>query len=59
MLRALMIGPGAPHHPDEAIRLFIDQIGVVGDLAPALLDRSQIFNSIVLDRLEQTLIRLT
>ena len=49
-----MIGPGSAHHPDEAICIFIDQIGVVGDLAPALFDRSQIFDTIVLDRLEQT-----
>ena len=54
MLKALMIGPGAAHHPDEAIRIFIDQIRIVGDLAPALFDRSQIFDAIVLDRLEQT-----
>ena len=54
MLKALMIGPGAAHHLDEAIRIFIDQIRIVGNLAPALFDRSQIFDAIVLDRLEQT-----
>ena len=49
-----MIGPGAAHHLDEAIRIFIDQIRIVGDLAPALFGRSQILDAIVLDRLEQT-----
>ena len=29
MLKALMIGPGAAHHLDEAIRIFIDQIRIV------------------------------
>ena len=54
MLEALVIGPGAAHHPDEAIRIFIDQIRIVDDFSPALFDRSQILDAIVLDRLEQT-----
>ena len=55
MLEGLVIGPGAPHHSDHSVCIFVDQVRVLGDLAPAIFERSQIFDAVVLHRLEQSL----
>ena len=55
MLECFVIGPGASHHPDKAVRIFVDQIQIAGDLAPPVFDRGQIFDPVVLNRLEQAL----
>ena len=55
MLEGLVIGPGAPYHADHSICIFVDQVRVLGDLAPAIFERSQIFDAVALHRLEQSL----
>jgi hypothetical protein len=55
MLEGLAIGPGAPHHADHSVCIFVDQVRVLGDLAPAIFERSQLFDAVVLHRLEQSL----
>jgi hypothetical protein len=52
MLEGLVIGPGAPHHSDHSVRIFVDQVRVLGDLTPAIFERSQIFDAVVLQSLE-------
>ncbi len=55
MLKGLVIGPGTTYHSDHSVCIFVDQVRVLGDLAPAVFERRQIFDSVVLDRLEQSL----
>ena len=55
MLEGLVVGPGAPHHFDQSVGIFVDQVRVSGDLAPAIFERRQIFDAVVLHRLEQSL----
>ena len=55
MLEGLVIGPGAPYHADHSVCIFVDQVRVLGDLAPANFERSQIFDAVVLHRFEQSL----
>ena len=55
MLEGLVIVPGASHHSDHSVCVFVDQVRVLGDLAPAVFERSQIFDAVVLHRLEQSL----
>jgi len=55
MLEDSVIGPGAPHHSDHSVCIVVDQVRALGDLAPAIFERSQIFDAVVLYRLEQSL----
>ena len=55
MVEGLVVGPGAPHHFDHSVGVFVDQVRVLGDLAPAIFQRRQIFDAVVLHRLEQSL----
>ena len=55
MLEGLVIGPGAPHHSDHSVCICVDQVRISGDLTPAIFERSQIFDAVVLHRLEQSL----
>ena len=55
MPEALVVGPGVAHARDQSIGIIVDQVRISGDLAPPVFDRGQVFDTIVLDRLEQSL----
>src|SRR5271166_6295024 len=45
MLEGLVIGPGAPHHSDHSVCIFVDQVRVLRDLAPAICTASNNLSS--------------
>jgi hypothetical protein len=55
MVEVLVIGPSATDHRDHSVCIFVDQIWILGDLAPPVFDRRQIFDTVALDHHEQSL----